>query len=363
MLNANASRPSVQRPLVIAIDAMGGDHAPEMALAGAEKAASVYGASVHFLLYGPQDRLASALSRYPRLAAASTLHHAVDVIANDEKPSAALRRGRDSSMGLAIRAVREGKAQGVVSAGNTGALMAMAKVFLRTLPGIDRPAICGTLPTEKERIVMLDLGANSACTAENLFEFTVMGNAYARVMLGKTRPSIGLLNVGVEEVKGNEAVRSAALLIRESGLDLNFVGFVEGDDLGKGTVDVVVTDGFTGNIALKTAEGTAKFYTSLLKAALKKNLLSKLGALLAKPALLSIKDTLDPRTYNGAMFLGLNGIVVKSHGGTDDIGFANAVRVAVELAQHDINQSIIAEMVKTGHMLAEEAAGDYEEPL
>lgn len=276
----------------------------------------------------------------PALAGAYTIRHAPDAVSADAKPGQVLRTGRQSSMWLAADAVAKGEAAGVVSAGNTGALMAVSKFVLRTLPGIDRPAIAGFFPTERGESVMLDLGANVDCNANNLIEFAVMGEVFARALLNIEKPTVGLLNVGSEEMKGNDAVRQAAAVLKDGGLPIRFYGFVEGTDIGLGTVDVIVTDGFTGNIALKTAEGMAKLYSRFLKDAFKSSWLAKLGYLLAKPALHKVKMRTDPRRYNGAMFLGLNGIAVKSHGGTDAIGFANAIGVAVDLVTHGFNERI-----------------------
>jgi glycerol-3-phosphate acyltransferase PlsX len=258
------------------------------------------------------------------------------VVRADEKPSIALRSGRNSSMRLAIDAVKQGDAQGVVSAGNTGALMGMSKFVLKTLPGIDRPAIGGLFPTLKGETVMLDLGANVHCDAGNLIDFAVMGTAFARVVLGLEAPTYGLLNVGSEEIKGHEALHEASTFLREAGLPGKFVGFIEGDDIAKGTVDVVVTDGFTGNIALKTAEGTAKMVNEYVRRSFRSSVMAGFGYLMARSALNKLRVRIDPRRYNGAVFLGLNGIAVKSHGGTDAMGFANAVGVAIDLSQHDL---------------------------
>ncbi|MCK5167488.1 MAG: phosphate acyltransferase PlsX, partial [Rhodospirillaceae bacterium] len=244
------------------------------------------------------------------------------------------------SMRLAINAVGDGIAGGVVSAGNTGALMAMAKFVMKTLPGIDRPAIASYYPTMTGESVMLDLGANIQCDAENLDQFAVMGEVFARYVLHIEQPSIGILNVGTEVLKGNDSVKQAAAILRETHLPIKFHGFVEGDDIGKGTVDVVVTDGFTGNVALKTIEGTAKLFAGALKEELKGSMLGKIGALIAKPAIDAFRNRFDPRRYNGAMFLGLNGICVKSHGGTDSFGFANAILAAHEMVSDGLNDGI-----------------------
>ena len=241
----------------------------------------------------------------------------------------------------------------IVSAGNTGALMAMAKFVLKTLPGIDRPAIATYFPTMRGASVMLDLGANIECDADNLVQFAVMGEVYARNVLGREHPSVGLLNVGAEDLKGNVAVRGAAERLQNSALPIQFYGFVEGDDIAKGTVDVVVTDGFTGNVALKTAEGMSSMFGFFLRDALTSSFFGKLGAMIARPALLRFKEKFDPRRYNGAMLVGLNGICVKSHGGTDGLGFANAISVAVDLVRNDFNAGIKHD---TSQLLGSEAA-------
>ena len=325
--------------LTLSIDAMGGDNAPDMVVEGVDTALERL-TNVSFLLFGDETRLNPLLDRFPRARAACQVRHTADVVTNDAKPAQALRQGRNSSMRLAINAVADGEAAGIVSAGNTGALMAMAKFVLKTLPGIDRPAIATYFPTRRGESVMLDLGANVECDAENLIQFAVMGEVFARNVLGLEKPTVGILNVGQEDLKGNQAVKLAARGLTNSALPLKFHGFVEGDDIGAGTVDVIVTDGFTGNIALKTAEGTAKMFGQFLREALTSSLPAKIGALLAKSALMSFKMRVDTRRYNGAMFVGLNGICVKSHGGTDALGFSNAIHVAHELISNNFNESI-----------------------
>ncbi|CAA7617854.1 phosphate acyltransferase PlsX [Magnetospirillum sp. UT-4] len=326
-------------PVTISIDAMGGDHAPDMVVEGV-RLAHVRLPHVRYLLFGDAARIDPLVERFPELRGVCSVRHTDEVVTNDAKPGQVLRTGRRSSMWLAVSAVSQGEAAGVVSAGNTGALMAVSKFVLRTLPGIDRPAIAGLFPTVRGETVMLDLGANVDCNANNLIEFAVMGEVFARAVLGLEQPTIGILNVGSEDLKGHDAVRAAANALRESPLPIRFHGFVEGNDICQGTVDVVVTDGFTGNIALKTAEGTVKFYSSFLKEAFQSSLLAKLGFLFAKQAIAKVKVRTDPRRYNGAMFLGLNGIAVKSHGGTDAFGFANAIGVAVDLVAHGYNERI-----------------------
>ena len=329
--------------LTIALDVMGGDKAPEMVLKGAEIALVRY-PDLHFLLFGLQDRIAPLLDKLPKLKAASTVIHAEDVVTGDAKPSAAIRAGKRSSMRLAIDAVAQGQAHCAVSAGNTGALMAIAKIVLKTLPGIDRPAIATFLPTRTGESVLLDLGANIECDADNLVQFALMGDAFARAVLGLPKPTIGLLNVGSEELKGNDAVREANQRLREGIPGLTYYGFIEGDDIGAGTVDVVVTDGFTGNIALKTIEGVVKLYAEFLRGAFSSSWLAKLGYLLARPAMHKLRERVDPRRYNGAMLLGLNGIIVKSHGGSDDVGFANAIAVAHDLQSNGFLERIREEL-------------------
>jgi len=311
---------------------MGGDLAPKMVVRGANIARKRH-PDVKFLFYGVEDQIKPLLDKHKTLRSISEIRPAETVITADEKPSQALRGGRKSSMRLAIDAVSGGEAVCAVSAGNTGALMAMAKFVLKTMPGIDRPAIASFFPTLRGESVMLDLGANIQCDAQNLAQFAIMGDVFARTVLGTVRPSVGLLNVGSEDLKGSDTLREAASILREASL-INFHGFIEGDDIAGGTVDVVVTDGFSGNIALKTAEGTARLYTEFLRRAFKHSLITQLGYVFARPALNKLKSRVDPRRYNGAMFLGLNGICVKSHGGTDAKGFANAIGVAIDMYGH-----------------------------
>jgi glycerol-3-phosphate acyltransferase PlsX len=318
---------------------MGGDLAPDMVIRGANIARQRF-PQVQFLFFGDRARIAPLLGKLPLLDKVSTVHHADQEVRADDKPSTALRSGRSSSMRLAIDAVRDGQAAGVVSAGNTGALMAMAKFVLKTMPGIDRPAIASFFPTLRAESVMLDLGANLQCDANNLVEFAVMGNVFARTVLGVLEPTVGLLNVGSEDIKGHEALREAHAVLRDANMPGHFYGFVEGDDIAKGTVDVIVTDGFTGNIALKTIEGTVRLYGEFLKQTFSSSPLARLGYLMARPALRTLRARTDPRRYNGAIFLGLNGIAVKSHGGTDAFGFANAIGVAIDMLLHGAIEKI-----------------------
>lgn len=329
----------MDRRIKIAIDAMGGDSAPEMVVDGLAVAKQQL-PHVDFLVFGDETKVGELINANRALAQVCEIRHAIDKVENGDRVAHALRKRRQSSMRLAIDAVKEGEAQGVVSAGNTGALMAMAKMVLKTMPGIDRPAMATVFPNQRGSTVMLDLGANVECDANNLVQFAVMGEVFARRVLDLPNPSVGILNVGEEDVKGHEGVREAAHILQQSPLPIHFYGFVEGTDIGAGTVDVIVTDGFTGNIALKTIEGTARFVGYFLKRALTSSPRAKLGAWLAKPALRQFKHSVDPRRYNGAMFLGLNGICVKSHGGTDKLGFSNAVRVAADLIEKEVNERI-----------------------
>jgi glycerol-3-phosphate acyltransferase PlsX len=322
----------------LAIDAMGGDAAPEVVLDGLELAAERH-PGARFLLVGDEARVGAALARRKRAAKVCSLRHAPEVVSGDLKPTAALRM-RGSSMRLAIDAVAAGEAAGIVSAGNTGALMALAKIVIKTMPEIDRPALAAIGPSARGDVVLLDLGANVQCDARNLVEFAIMGDAFARVALGLTMPSIGLLNVGSEELKGDDRVRAAAEILRDSHVGAQFRGFIEGHDITAGTVDVVVTDGFTGNVALKTGEGALKLMRDLLRQVFTSSVPARLGYLLARPALDRLREWMDPRRYNGAILLGLNGVVVKSHGGTDALGFAHAVDVAMDMVTHGYNDRI-----------------------
>ena len=326
---------------------MGGDHAPGIVVRGLAIARERY-PKIRFLLFGDDAELRPLVAREPALADCCEIRHTPDRVTGDAKPSQAIRSGRNSSLWKSIEAVKSGEAAAIVSAGNTGALMAMSKLIMRTLPGIDRPAIISIFPTMRGETVMLDLGANAVCDARNLVEFAVMGECFARAILGLERPTIGLLNIGSEDLKGTDTLREAANILRNSHLDIEFHGFVEGDDITKGTVDVVVTDGFTGNVSLKTAEGTAKLFSMFLKNAIKSSILAQIGMLLAKPVITQMMARTDPRKYNGALFVGLNGVAVKSHGGTDGFGFANAVGVAFDMITRDLNRRIGQELERIG---------------
>ena len=325
----------------IAIDAMGGDSGPVAMIAGASRARR-RDPALEFIIYGDELRLEAELEHHKNLHSGVTVVHSPEEIVASEKPSQAIRRARTTSMGMAINAVKEDKADAAVSGGNTGALMAMSKLALRTMPGIDRPALAALLPTLGETdCVMLDLGANTECDAQNLVQFAVMGSAYSRTVLGIAKPRVNLLNIGTEELKGTDELKEAAGLLREADyLPFRFDGFTEGDQLSRGNVDVVVTDGFSGNIALKTAEGTARFVTDLLRSAFKSSLRSKAGFALSRPALNLLKHHLDPNNHNGAVFLGLNGLVVKSHGGANPKGVANAIHVSASMVRNDITRKI-----------------------
>jgi glycerol-3-phosphate acyltransferase PlsX len=321
----------------IALDAMGGDHGASVVVPGAEVSLGRH-PDMEFVLFGDRAIVEPLLASRPRLKAVSRFVHTDIAVKMDAKPSQALRQGRwKSSMWLAVDAVKKGEADVAVSAGNTGALMAMAKIGLKTMAGVERPAIACLWPTLKGESVVLDVGASIGADAPHLVAMAVMGAGMARALLNIARPKVGLLNIGVEEVKGLDAVREAGLILRDAKLpDLEYAGFVEGDDIGKGTVDVVVTEGFAGNIALKTAEGTARQLGQYLKSAMTKTLLTKLGYLLARGAFRTLSEKMDPRKSNGGVFLGLNGIVIKSHGGTDAEGFAYAVDIGHDMVHDDL---------------------------
>ena len=334
----------------IAIDAMGGDEGVRVMIEGAAIARRSHD-RFKFLLVGDEQRIKDALEHHPNLRAASEILHAPDVVSGDEKPTQALRRAKTTSMGMAINAVKTGAAGGAVSAGNTGALMAMAKLALRTMPGIDRPALSALLPTLGDSdLVMLDLGANTECDARNLVQFAIMGAAYSRIVTGRAAPRVRLLNIGTEENKGTENLQVAAAQLKAAASDLaiSFDGFAEADKLCRGDVDVVVSDGFSGNIALKAVEGTARFVADLLRRAFSNSLRSKFGFLVSKPATELLKHHLDPNNHNGAVFLGLNGVVVKSHGSASAVGVANAVAVTARLLEENLIERIAADLARLG---------------
>ena len=331
----------MQKTVRIALDAMGGDHGPAVVVPGAALALQKR-PDLAFVMFGDEAIVAPLLAQHPQLAARTRLVHAPVSIAMDAKPSQALRQGRRvSSMWMALEAVKTGEAEATVSAGNTGALMAMAKFCLRMMAGIDRPALACQWPTLRGDSIVLDVGASIGADAQHLVDLAIMGAAMATIVFGLERPTVGLLNVGTEDIKGIEVVKAAGRLLRETPLpSLTYHGFVEGDDIGRGTVDVVVTEGFTGNIALKTAEGTAKQFAELLRQSISARLMSKIGYLLARGAFAAIRQKMDPRRVNGAVFLGLDAIVIKSHGGTDAVGYAGAVAVAHDMVRHELLEKI-----------------------
>ncbi|MDP3906869.1 phosphate acyltransferase PlsX [Novosphingobium sp.] len=334
----------------IAIDAMGGDEGVRVMIEGAALARRRHD-RFKFLLVGDEERIKSALEAHPNLRSASEILHSDDVVSGEERPTQALRRAKTTSMGMAINAVKQGDAGAAVSGGNTGALMAMAKLALRTMPGIDRPALSALLPTLGDTdLVMLDLGANTECDTRNLVQFAVMGAAYSRIVTGRDRPRVRLLNIGTEETKGTEGIQAAAAMLRQAADDLSiaFDGFTEADKLGRGDVDVVVTDGFSGNIALKAVEGTARFVADLLRRSFASSLRSKFGFLISRPATELLKHHLDPNNHNGAVFLGLNGVVVKSHGSANAVGVANAVAVTARLLEENLTERIMADLARLG---------------
>ena len=300
---------------------------------------------------GDEAQIKSALENHPNLRAASEILHAPEVISGEDKPSQAMRRSKNTSMGMAVNAVKTGDAGAAVSGGNTGALMAISKLALRTMPGIDRPALAGLLPTLGENdLVMLDLGANTECDSRNLVQFAIMGAAYSRIVTGLESPRVRLLNIGTEEIKGTDKLKEAAARLKEAAgeLALSFDGFTEADKICRGDVDVVVADGFTGNIALKAVEGTARFVADLLRRAFSSSLRSKFGFLVSRPATELLRGHLDPNNHNGGVFLGLNGVVVKSHGSASALGVANAVAVTARLLENNITDRIAADLAQVG---------------
>ncbi len=342
--------------LVLSVDAMGGDAAPGVVVEGLSAFAAIR-SGINFILHGDETAIRSELDAHPALARRCELRHTDIKIGMEDKPSQALRK-RESSMFRAVQCVKDGEARASVSAGNTGALMAISMMVLRKLDGVHRPAMTALWPTLKGRIVVLDVGANLEADGHQLLTYAIMGEAYARAIRGVARPSIGILNVGSEEMKGHEEVRRAADLIKSSGLDLNYYGFVEGNDISEGTVDVVVTDGFSGNIALKTAEGTARLVANFVREALTSSPLAKAGALVARGGLERLRERMDPSNVNGGVLLGLNGVSVKSHGGTDVKGFATALGLAADLALSHYMDEVAASLarIRRGSAASESAA-------
>lgn len=341
--------------ITISLDAMGGDNGVEVVLGGAEIALKRQ-PDTRFLLFGREDMIRSALSARPALAAASEIRHCDVTVEMDVKPSLALRQGRyHSSMWRAIQAVKDGEANVCVSAGNTGALMAMARFCLRSMPAIERPAIAAIWPTLRGDSIVLDVGATIGADAEQLINFSVMGGAMARALFSIRRPTVGLLNVGVEEIKGVEEVRKAGQILREADLPfIKYIGFVEGNDLGKGTSDVVVTEGFSGNIALKAAEGTARQIAQYLRAAMEQSLMTKIGYIFAKGAFNRLREKMDPSKSNGGVFLGLNGLVIKSHGSASPEGFASAIGMGDAMARNNLLKKLSDDLEQFQNVLKSE---------
>ncbi|MDR1694508.1 MAG: phosphate acyltransferase PlsX [Lactobacillaceae bacterium] len=330
--------------LVISIDAMGGDNSPKIVIEGLSIVAD-RNPDVSFLLFGDEEKVNAMLKDYPKLRNVCEVRHSTDVVSNEDKPSQVIRN-RSTSMYMAIDAVKKGEAQAIVSAGNTGALMAISKLNLKTIQKIHRPAIVSIMPHRTGRYVMLDLGANTECDAINLAEFALMGNIVAKNALGIERPKVALLNIGAEEMKGKEEIRQAAQIIRSSKMNMDFIGYIEPHQIGDGVADVIVADGFTGNIALKSVEGTAKLFMRIIKDRVKKSIFAKVGVLFMLGIIFKIKKILDPRLYNGAMFVGLNGLSVKSHGGTDALGYYVAVDNAIKMVRQDFVATIRDELEK-----------------
>ncbi len=339
---------------------MGGDHGPPVIVPAVVRAAQALPADVRFLLHGDQAVLDRAMARHAALRSRVEIRHSDRVVAMDEKPAQALRRGKGTSMWNAVEAVREGQAVAAVSSGNTGALWTISRLILRMMGDLERPALVASVPTPRGQTTFLDVGANIECDAARLVEYAIMGEAFHRAAHGTAKPTVGLLNVGSEEMKGHEEVREANRILREGKIDLDYHGFVEGDDITKGVVDVVVTDGFTGNVAMKAMEGAARFMNTELRSTLKSGLLAMAGGLLAMPALLKFRERLSPTP--AAPFLGLNGIVVKGHGGASARDFALAIRLAVDLARSDFSAEIERNMRRLPDALAEPAAAPMETP-
>jgi len=323
----------------ISIDGMGGDHAPRIVVEGLESFAQSH-PYLRFLIHGDEVQLKLLLEKAPTAAPRVTIRHTDKSVAMDAKPSQMLRQGKGTSMWNAIESVKSGEAVAAVSAGNTGALMALSMFILRKVEGVHRPALVASWPTRKGVTAMLDLGADIAADAGQLVEFAIMGVAFARAVNGVKNPKVALLNIGEEELKGHESIREAARMIRTSNLPFDFRGYIEADKIGSADIDVIVTDGFTGNIAIKTAEGIARMISDMLKDAFKSGPIAMLGAALAMPALKQFRSKMDPRKVNGGVFIGLNGVVVKSHGGTDAVGFAQAIKVAAGMGESSFRAEV-----------------------
>ena len=326
--------------IVIALDCMGGDNAPGCVIEGVNVLDKSLKEELFFLLYGNENKINRYLNKYPDVKKISKVIHTSVYITGEDKPTLALRK-KDSSIRLAVEAVKNHEAQAAISAGNTGALMAISKIVLKTISGIDRPALIQLIPNFLGRsTALLDMGANIDCDSTNLYQFAIMGSAFYKAVNNYKNPKIGILNVGSEEMKGNDAVKNAATMLKNSPLKDNFFGYVEGDDIMKGLVDVIVTDGFTGNVALKTMEGASKFFATVMKEGFTHGILSRIGYLLASRGINKAKKKIDHKQHNGAMLVGLNGIVVKSHGNADKISYANAIKNTVNLIKNNINNEI-----------------------
>ena len=343
--------------ITLSVDAMGGDHAPEIPVAGMAGLLERR-PETRFIVHGDEARLKPLLAESEALQAASVLRHSDVEVSMEMKPSQALRRAKGSSMWNAVDSVKQGEADAAVSAGNTGALMAISMLVLRKIEHVHRPAMTALWPTARGRTVVLDVGANLEADAEQLVKFAIMGEAYARAVQRIARPSVGVLNIGTEEMKGHEEIRGAHARLSSGGFDLDYRGFVEGDDISMGAVDVIVTDGFTGNVALKTAEGTARLVGTFLKDALTSSVMSKLGAVLATGGLNQLKERMDPSNVNGGVLLGLNGLVVKSHGGTNALGFSTALGLASRLARSAYRDEVAANLERFSEIAETRAAGE-----
>ena len=333
----------MSEPIIIALDVMGGDHGPEVVVPAAARAAKE-DSDIQFRLYGDQEKINEHIGAFRGMDDRYTIIHTDVVIDNHIKPSQALRSGKQSSMRLAIDAVKVGQADCIVSAGNTGALMATAKLVLKCLPGISRPAIASIFPTLKGASIVLDLGANLQCNSEHLVQFAVLGAVYSRALMGVDKPTVGILNIGSEDMKGHESLRSASAILSAVPFPGRYQGFVEGNDIAYGTTDVVVTDGFTGNIALKTAEGVGKLIGQLLREEFKASPFAAFGYIFCSKALGRVKKRIDPRQYNGGLFLGLNGVCVKSHGSADVLSFSKAIHVAADMVKNRFNDRVKTEI-------------------
>ena len=330
--------------LVISVDAMGGDNSPRVVIEGVNIAAK-RNPDVRFLLFGDEAKIVPLLKQFPKLSKVCKVCHTEEWVKNEDKPSQVIRN-RNTSMYMAIDAVRSGRAQAIVSAGNTGALMAISKMVLKTMQKIHRPAIVSIMPHLNGRYVMLDLGANTECDAVNLAEFAIMGNVVAKHALDLKQPKVALLNIGAEAMKGKEEIRQAARMLHNAQLDINFTGYIEPHEISNGAADVIVADGFTGNVALKTTEGTARLVVRMIKKAIKRSFLAKLGLPFMLGVIFKIKKSMDPRLYNGAMLIGLNGLTVKSHGGTDAVGFSVPIDNTAKLVRQDFVSTIRKEIEK-----------------